>query len=346
MRIYHNQLSQTLSQPLSPVWLVFGDEPWQKNDSLAQIKAAALQQGFDELIRFSVDDKFSWDDVLNEYNAMSLFAARRVIELEFLTTKLNDSATKAIELICSQLSPDVALLCHGDKLDGNATKKKWFKTLSGAGVYLPIYDLDSKGLAMWLNRQVRQYQLVIDKQGHELLLTMFEGNVLALDQELQKLSILFGQQAIDFDTLSELIISQAKFNPFALVDALLTGKLDRCVTMLDQQQQEGTPAAKIQWFINKELNQLKQMHYQLQAGESQQAVFKAFRIWDKRKPLYQHAITNMSLDNILVAIARLADVDLVSKTTSEFNIFQLLADVCICAYHGEKLKPLSLNYYD
>ncbi len=55
MRIYHNQLITTLQQGFKPVWLVFGDEPWQKNDSLNTIKSTLLQQGF-ELVtsKFSV----------------------------------------------------------------------------------------------------------------------------------------------------------------------------------------------------------------------------------------------------------------------------------------------------
>lgn len=345
MRIYHNQLNQTLAQQLQPIWLVFGDEPWQKNDSLFQIKSAAKQQGFDELIRFTVDDKFNWEDLIHEYNAMSLFAARRIIELEFLTTKVAEAGTKAIATITSQLSQDVVLLCHGDKLDGATTNRKWFKTLSGAGCYLPLYDLDTKGLSMWLNRQIRQYQLNLDKDCIALLLTMFEGNVLALDQELQKLTILYGQQAIDFDALSSLVINQSKFNPFTLIDALLNGQTAKCITILDQMQQEGVAIAKVIWFVNKELQQLKSMYYQLQAGKNIGEVCKEFKVWDKRKPLYQNALTNSSLSNIMLALSRIADVDTVSKSSSEFNAFQLLADVCICVYQGEALKDFSLAYH-
>ncbi|NMP31025.1 DNA polymerase III subunit delta [Thalassotalea sp. M1531] len=345
MRIYHNQLSSTLAQNLSPIWLIFGDEPWQKNDSLHQIKNAAKSQGFDELIRFSIDDKFSWDDLINEYCAMSLFAARRIIELEFVSAKVNEAGVKALTEITKQLTPDVLLLCHGGKLDGATTNKKWFKALSAVGVYLPLYDLDTKGLGMWLNKQIRQYQLNLDRQSIDIMLSFFEGNVLALDQELQKLSILYGQQAINADTISELVINQSKFNPFALIDALLSGKTDKCLLMLDQMQQEGVPAAKIIFFINKELNQLKQMHTQLQQGSNIAEVLKLFKVWEKRKPLYQHALKNGSLENTLIALHRIADVDIISKTTSDFSPFQLLADVCICLYQSSKLKPLSLDFH-
>ena len=67
MKIYHNNLTSTLNQGFKPIWLIFGDEPWQKNNSLATIKSVALQQGFDEIIRFSADDKFDWSLLQEEY---------------------------------------------------------------------------------------------------------------------------------------------------------------------------------------------------------------------------------------------------------------------------------------
>ena len=43
-------------------------------------------------------------------------------------------------------------------------------------------------------------------------------------------------------------------------------------------------------------------------------------------------------------MSRLADIDLISKTSSEFNAFILLADVCLTLYHGDITQNYSLNY--
>jgi len=83
---------------------------------------------------------------------------------------------------------------------------------------------------------------------------------------------------------------------------------------------------------------------QLAHGEVIGNIYKQYRIWDKRKPLYKHALTHIQLDNVKRAMARIADIDLLSKTSSEFNVYILLADLCITLYHGEKTAPLSLNY--
>jgi len=353
MKIYHNQLSKTLQQGFKPVWLVFGDEPWQKNNSLTAIKDHAKNQGFSEVIRFSTDAGFDWQLLLDEYQSLSLFANQRIIEVELTTVKVGDAGNKALLALAERLEQDiksghvpqdVIFIFHGAKLDGPSANRKWFKSLTQLGCYLPLYDIELKSMPQWLNNQARQLQLNISPELNALLIELFEGNLLALAQELEKLALLFGSQPISIEQAEPLILKQAKFNPFQVIDALLQGNCAKCITMLDQLQQEGMAPAQLIWVFHKEISQLYTMLNQLSQGESIANIYKQYRIWDKRKPLYQHALTHIKLVNVKRAMARIADIDLLSKTSSEFNIYILLADLCITLYHGEKTAGLSLNY--
>jgi DNA polymerase-3 subunit delta len=344
MKIYHNNLGQTLKQGFKPIWLVFGDEPWQKNDSLTVIKDHAKQQGFNELIRFSVDDKFDWQGLVHEYQSLSLFSDLRIIEVELITGKVGAIGSKVLSQLVTSLHQDVQLIFHGPKLEANLQKSKWFKALEAAGCFLPLYDIEGRQLNQWLHNQTRQLNLNLHPDVFPLLIELFEGNLLALSQELQKLVILFGSKEITVDAAEQLVIKQAKFNPFQVIDALLMGNTAKCIAMLDQLQQEGTAIGQLIWFVHKEIQQLFAMLEQIQQGTSIKDLYQKYRIWDKRKPLYQYALNNIRLENIAHAQARLAQVDLLSKTTSDFNAFILLADVCISLYHGDKTSQYSLDY--
>jgi len=355
MKIYHNQLPQTLKQGFKPVWLVFGDEPWQKNDSLAMIKNDAQQQGFSELIRFSSDNKFDWQQLIDEYQSMSLFASQRIIEVELTTVKIGEQGNKALlalgEIIEKNIAlQDVIFIFHGAKLDAATANKKWFKTLTQLGCYLPLYDIDVKALPRWLQNQARNMQVNLSAELSLLLIELFEGNLPALAQELQKLSLLFpskpfpSNQQISLSDAEHLVINQARFNPFQIIDALLQGNCKKCITMLDKMQQEGTAAGQLIWVLHKEINQLYAMLTKLNDGQTLNALYKEYRIWDKRKPLYQYALTNISLTNVKRALSRLADIDLLIKSSSEFNSFILLADLCLTLYQGETTQHYSLNY--
>ena len=353
MKIYHNQLDNTLRQGFKPVWLVFGDEPWQKDNSLAVIKKYAKNQGFSEIIRFSSDTSFDWQQLLDEYQALSLFASQRIIEIELTTVKVGDAGNKALLALAERLTQDfnsgnapqdVMFIFHGAKLDAASANRKWFKSLTQLGCYLPLYDIELKAMPQWLNNQARQRKLNVSGELNALLVELFEGNLLALAQELDKLGLLFGSQAISIEQAEQLLLKQAKFNPFQVIDALLRGDCAKCIVMLDQLQQEGMAPAQLIWVFHKEINQLYTMLNQLAQGENMANVYKQYRIWDKRKPLYQHALTHIKIDNVKRAMGRIADIDLLSKTSSEFNIFILLADLCVTLYHGEKTAAFSLNY--
>jgi DNA polymerase-3 subunit delta len=353
MKIYHNQLDNTLRQGFKPVWLVFGDEPWQKNSSLTSIRDHAKQQGFSEVIRFSSDTSFDWQQLLDEYQSLSLFASQRIIEVELTTVKVGDAGNKALLALAERLTQDsksghvpqdVIFIFHGAKLDAASANRKWFKSLTQLGCYLPLYDIELKAMPQWLNNQARQLHLNISPELNALLIELFEGNLLALAQELEKLVLLFGSQHISIEQAEQIIINQAKFNPFQVIDALLLGDCAKCITMLDQLQQEGMAPAQLIWVFHKELNQLYSMLNKLSQEESIATIYKQYRIWDKRKPLYQHALTHIKIDNVKRAMIRIADIDLLSKTSSEFNVFILLADLCVTVYHGEKTAAFSLNY--
>ena len=86
------------------------------------------------------------------------------------------------------------------------------------------------------------------------------------------------------------------------------------------------------------------MLVQLEQGDSLADIFKQYRVWDKKKPLYQHALTHISLANAEQALGRLAQVDLLSKTSSDFNAFILLSDVFISLFHDNISQHFSLDY--
>lgn len=344
MRIYHNQLTNTLCQGFKPVWLIFGDEPWQKDNALAQIRSHYQQQGFEERISFSVDDKFDWSLVIQEYQSMSLFANLRIIELELSSLKIGDHGSNALSTICEMLNQDTVLIIHAGKIDAAGQKRKWFKLLDKQGVFLPIYEIEDRHLQQWLRNQAKNYQINLDNDVFLLLQELFSGNLLALDQELQKFAILFNQQLITLNDAEPLLVKQAKFNPFQLIDSLLLGNLQQVYTQLDSLQHDGTAINQLVWFVHKEISLLLELQNKLGQGANSNDLFKQHRIWDKRKPLYNKALKTIKVENLMIALARLSEVDLVSKSNSDFNAFILLADVITSLYHGEKLNSFSLAY--
>ena len=249
-----------------------------------------------------------------------------------------------MQSILEQLHSDVVLILHGAKLDTATTNKKWFKQFSEQGIYLPVYDMDSRAIQQWLNRQCRNYQLNVPIDAQHVLIDLFEGNILALDQELQKLSILFANQVVSAEEVSQLAIKQAKFNPFQLVDTLLNGDVEKCLNILEQLKQEGSAIGQIIWFIHKELNTLKAMLNAQAQGANFDELCKQHRIWKNKQSLYRTALMKLNVVKVNSALARLADIDLISKTSSDFDCYILLSELCVGLLSQKSFEEFSLNY--
>jgi DNA polymerase-3 subunit delta len=71
MRCYANQLPSQLKKGLAPFYMVFGEEPYQIAQCVMQIRQAAKQQGFDEVIKFTLMPGFDWQEIVAQYQSYS-----------------------------------------------------------------------------------------------------------------------------------------------------------------------------------------------------------------------------------------------------------------------------------
>src|SRR5690606_40751559 len=87
-------------------YLICGDEPLLAQEAADAIRAAARANGFDERELFHADANFDWQRLLSEANALSLFAARKVLEVRIATGKPGDKGSAALQEYCARPSPD------------------------------------------------------------------------------------------------------------------------------------------------------------------------------------------------------------------------------------------------
>ena len=96
MKLYANQRTKHLSDGLKSSYLLVGDEPLQLQEATDAIRAKAKQEGFSEREPHQVDGSFQWHELQNSAGNMSLFAAKRIIELHMPTGKPGRSGSAAL----------------------------------------------------------------------------------------------------------------------------------------------------------------------------------------------------------------------------------------------------------
>lgn len=118
MKLNSAQLAKHLVNPLSPVYIVSGDEPLLCQEAADTIRAAARQHGYDERQVFNADSNFEWGTLVQAGASMSLFAEKRLLEIRLPSGKPGDKGAAALIEYCARSADDTVLLITLPKLDG------------------------------------------------------------------------------------------------------------------------------------------------------------------------------------------------------------------------------------
>jgi len=140
MQLKPAQLEQHLSNTLASCYLVSGDEPLLVQECADAIRAAARQAGCAERQRIHIANKEDWQELGHSAGSLSLFADRKLIEIQLPSGKPGTEGSKALQEYLSTQPEDVLLIVSG-RIDKQSQKSKWYLGLDEAGVIIPIWPV-------------------------------------------------------------------------------------------------------------------------------------------------------------------------------------------------------------
>ncbi|ALG67200.1 DNA polymerase III subunit delta [Beggiatoa leptomitoformis] len=326
MRIKPSQLTNHLQkQGLSAVYLITGDEPLQLMECSDLLRQFARQQGFSERVVMVVDTGFDWKNLEQEASSLSLFATRRLLEVQMGSKTPNDAGTKALSSYLANLPPDTVLLMTADKLDSQKQKTKWFTAVEEKSVIVQVFPLELAELPAWINQRLSACGLQATSDAIQMIAERSEGHLLACAQEIEKLKLLHGQgQIIDVEQVMDAVADSARFEIFDWVDTVLNGETARCVRQLQGLKAEGYDPVLILWALNKDIRLLCQVSYALQSGQRADQVFRTFRVWQQRQAIIQKATKRYSVKKWQRFLQQSVMIDRMIKGAAVGNVWDEL----------------------
>lgn len=342
MKLYANQLPTQLKKGLQASYMLFGDEPFQIDDSRRIIKQAAKADGVEEFIRLTDDDQFDWLELVEHCQSMSLFSSRKLIELELTSGKLPKPASDIIVQISEQLSPDTILLIFGPKLEQNQARAAWFKSLDKSGCYVPVYEIEGQHLRRWLQQQLQQRNMQMTPDAQSYLLELTAGNLLACSQELEKIQLANQSLFIDIQEVQKLVADQSRFSVFQLVDQLWLGNSDKCITILDRLQAEEIEPNILIWSLQKDLLLVKQLAEANKFGLEHKAILDKHKVWKNKQQQFINSANRIPFPVLERAIDYLSQVDQQLKQQVLPAPFSLFAHIIIMLTGKYELAHLPL----
>jgi len=297
MQFRPQELSSHLKSETAPVYLLHGAEQLLVEDSANMIRQSLKYQGYDERIIFTMETGFDWPRFSGEFDSLSLFSQKKLIELRLPTGKPGVKGAEILAEIAANPAADLVLLIVCGKFEAGIKNTKWVKQISQSGVVIEHYSVAANQLLGWISQRARFYKLTINNDASRLLAYYLEGNLLAIDQELKKFALLSNDKSITIELIQHSVEDSARFSIYGLVDSAIAGNLKRSLRMLASLKSEGTEPVLINWALARETRSLLEMSCDLSQGKSVSAVLKQHRVWNNRAGLVESALKRLKLSD-------------------------------------------------
>lgn len=322
MQISLPQLQQHLKGPLLPVYLISGDTLLLRQEARDQIRQCAQQQNYLHYQRLDTGPGFHWSELTHASNSFQLFAEKTLIEIHNPLTKFDAEAGKILSSYCEAPPDDKILLIVSGKLSAAQQKTRWYKSIQERGATVAVFPVKAQDLPQWIHHRLKQAHLQADNAAVRLLAEFTEGNLLAAQQAIVKLRLLYPQQMISAKEMAEVISDCTQFNVFELSQYLLQGDARGVLRVMHSLRSTDAEPTLVLWLLARECRQLLLMAEQLAQGHSLQSVLANH--WASLKPLYQIALKRLPVARLQKILLSCHQTDRIIKGVAAGNVWNEL----------------------
>ena len=306
MQLAPAQLQAHLQRGLKPLYTLHGDEVLLVQEAADAIRATARAQGYTERSVHTVAGaNFDWGPVLASGSSLSLFADRQMVEIRVPSGKPGKDGSAVLQQIAelAQGNDSTLTIVLLPRLDKATQSSAWFAALDSFGVSLRVEPVERAGLPQWIAQRLQAQGLRVQagaegQRSLQFFADRVEGNLLAADQEIRKLALLYPTTAsetreLTFDELESAVLNVARYDVFKLAEAVLGGQVARVQRMLDGLQAEGEAAVLVHWALSEDIRGLKRVKDAVTAGRPMPMALRECRIWGVKEKLYERVLPRL-----------------------------------------------------
>jgi len=250
------QLDANLKKGLAPLYAIHGPEALVALEAADRIREAARKDGATEREIFFAEPGVDWSRLGASASNMSLFAAKRLVEIRIPTGKPGAEGGKAIAAYCAKLPDDAITLIVLPELDWQSLKTAWFSAIEAAATVIEAKPVTRDELPEWLAERMSRQGQRASLETLEWLADRVEGNLLAAKQEVEKLGLLLPKGEIPLEAIREAVTDVSRFERDALIDAMHAGDAGKVARVVESLKAEGEPLPLLLWTLAEELRKV------------------------------------------------------------------------------------------
>ncbi len=333
------QLASQLQRGLAPVYLIAGEEPLLMQEALDAIRAAARAKGYAEREVLDAERGFDWQRLIETCNTPSLFAPQRIVELR--ATGAPDAAgAAALIKLAQDPAPDVLLIVSLGKLESRARNAAWFSALENAGASLYVWPLKPEELPAWIGGRLKAAGLQADPDTLRLLAERTEGNLLAAQQEVEKLALLHPGQSISLAQIEAAVADSAHYEVFGWFNKVMAGDARGAVRGLDGLRDEGVELLAILAVVAMGLRQLARAAQAYGRSRNAGTAVESAGVFRTNQPAYAKAVERSRYGQVLGWLRDCNNIDSLAKSSgTQSAAWEELLTLVLAASGAARLKP-------
>lgn len=315
---------------IASINIISGDATLLVQEARDALIAKAKSNGFDMRQIITIENAQCWQKAFALTQNMGLFNERQIIDIRNPNTKFDKATQALLRDYAANPSIDACIIISCGKLTSAQKKATWFKQLETVANIQIIWPLQKRELTQWIQKRLQQKKLNATSDAINLLIELTEGNLLAANQAIEKLTLLSieaKQQPIDTDTLVKVIHDSAQFNVFDLSQYTLAGDSKRAIRIILGLQAEGVEPTLVLWALARDTRELYTLLHQHQQGTPLQQLLA--KQWASRKPLLQRALQRLSLDTLAALLKQAHIADLTIKGAIAGDAWTLLMNIAL-----------------
>ncbi len=312
-------LKRILSSAKSPaIWVVSGDDPLLVGETTDGLRQHLRSEGITERQVEIPDRSFDWKGWLAASGTGSLFAEKRLMDLRLPTGKPGTEGSKALQAWAAEPPTDVTLLVTLPRADKAMLASSWLSALDDAGVLIIVPELYRSDLPAWVSQRFRSLGLTATPDAIGFICDQCEGNLIAAHQEILKLALHTkrgegSEGLIDLNDVKGVVADVARFNPFSLGEALLSGDTARSLRILRGLQAEAEPIPLVLWAISEDLRMVAKTQTLIASGRSADQAIREARIPRHKERFITLCARRIAPAKTWRALRQAAEVDTIVK---------------------------------
>jgi DNA polymerase-3 subunit delta len=162
-----------------------------------------------------------------------------------------------------------------------------------------------------------------------VLADVVEGNLLAAQQEIEKLALLGSGGTVRVNDIRQSVGNSTRFDSFRLSDCVLSGRTEECLKVASGLHRTGVAIQAVAGALYYQLNQLDAVRRALEVGESEARAFGRLRVFKMAQPAFRTALRRLSERQIGDSFRALALIDRQSKGRAAGEPWQTLDQMLV-----------------